>query len=86
MKNYSLSVWCCPTDRLSESWKIGVLRGSKVSKASTCCPTESKQIAQINFAPERRTQQREESGKGVIPAVTLHEIRRQWKKGLVCCT
>jgi hypothetical protein len=46
MKNYSLSVWCCPTDRLSESWKIGVLRGSKVSKAST----ESKQIAQVNFA------------------------------------
>ena len=61
--------------------EIGVLRGSKVSKASTCCPTESKQIAQINFAPERRTQQREESGKGVIPAVTLHEIRRLWKKG-----
>ncbi len=35
---------------------------------STCCPTESKQIPQINFSPERRSQQREEPGKRVAPA------------------
>src|SRR5712672_2010047 len=35
---------------------------------STCCPTESEQIPQVNFSPERGAQQREEPGKGVIPA------------------
>src|SRR6516225_4359603 len=35
---------------------------------STCCPTESKQIPQVNFSPERRSQQSEEPGKRVTPA------------------
>jgi len=35
---------------------------------SACCPTESKQIPEVNFCPERGSQQREQPGKGVIPA------------------
>ena len=54
--------------RLSESWKIGVLRSSEISEMATCCPTESKQIPQINFSPECRSQQGEEPGERVIPA------------------
>jgi Bacterial sugar transferase len=33
-----------------------------------CCPTKSKQIPQVNFSTERGAQQREEPGKGAIPA------------------
>ena len=35
---------------------------------STCCPTKSKQIPEVNFSPERRSQQSEEPGKRVTPA------------------
>jgi hypothetical protein len=35
---------------------------------ATCCPRESQQIPQVNFSPERRSQQREEPGERVIPA------------------
>ena len=54
---------------------------------STCYPTESKQIPQINFAPERRTQQRKESGKGVIPATdhgqkTHQDVKQQRRPDL----
>src|ERR1700739_4336447 len=52
---------------LSESWKIGVLWGGQVSKVSTCCPTEAKQFPQIDFSPERRSQQREQPGERVAP-------------------
>ena len=34
---------------------------------STCCPTEAKQIPEVNFSPERRSQQREEPGERVAP-------------------
>jgi hypothetical protein len=40
---------------------------------STCCPTESQQIPQVNFSPERGSQQREEPGKGVIPTTDYGE-------------
>jgi hypothetical protein len=54
---------------------------------STCYPTESKQIPQINFAPDRRTQQREESGEGVIPATdhgqkTHQDVKQQRRPDL----
>jgi exopolysaccharide biosynthesis polyprenyl glycosylphosphotransferase len=35
---------------------------------SNCCPTESKQITEVDFSTERGPQQREEPGKGAIPA------------------
>jgi hypothetical protein len=35
---------------------------------STCCPTESKHIPQVNFSPERRSQKREEPGERLAPA------------------
>ena len=35
---------------------------------ATCCPTESKQIPEVKFSPERRSQQGEESSERVIPA------------------
>ena len=35
---------------------------------ATCCPRESQQIPQVNFSPERRSQQGEEPGERVIPA------------------
>src|SRR5258705_5556024 len=44
---------------------------------STCCPTESKQIPKVNFSPECCAQQREEPGKGVIPATDHAEKAHQ---------
>src|SRR5260370_22605982 len=35
---------------------------------STCCPTETKQIPEFDFSPERCSQQREEPGERVAPA------------------
>jgi hypothetical protein len=41
------------SDWLSKSREIGALRSSEIPKMANCCPTESKQIPQINFSPER---------------------------------
>src|SRR5271157_5286953 len=54
---------------------------------STCCPTESKQIPEVNFYPERGSQQREQPGKGVIPATdhvekTHQDIEQQCRPDL----
>ena len=54
---------------------------------STCCPTESKQIPEVNFSPERGSQQREQPGKGVIPATdhaekTHQDIKQQCRPDL----
>src|SRR5271165_4401664 len=54
---------------------------------STCCPTESKQIPEVNFYPERGSQQREQPGKGVIPATdhaekTHKDIEQQCRPDL----
>src|ERR1700730_16121008 len=67
----------CPTGRLSESWEIGILRSSQVSEMSTCCPTESKQIPEVNFSPERGSQQREEPGERMAPAASDPEKPHQ---------
>ena len=66
----SLSLGLMLSHRLGESWKIGVLWGGQVSKMSTCCPTESKQFPQINFSPQRRSQQREQPVERVAPATS----------------
>src|SRR5271156_3338355 len=66
--NFLVVTACCPTEELSKSWEIGILGSGEVSEMSTCCPTESKQIPQVNFAPECGSQQREEPGKRVAPA------------------
>lgn len=44
----------------SESWEIGILRGREIPEISTCCPTEWKQIPEVNFSPERRSQHGEQ--------------------------
>jgi hypothetical protein len=67
----------CPTGWLSESWEIGILRSSQVSEMSTCCPTESKQIPEVNFSPERGSQQREEPGERMAPAANDAEKPHQ---------
>ena len=41
---------------------------------STCYPTESKQIPQVNFTPERGSQQGEEPGKRMAPAA--HDAKK----------
>src|ERR1700730_17043672 len=70
----------CPTGWLSESWEIGIMRSSQVSEMSTCCPTESKQIPEVNFSPERGSQQREEPGARMAPAASDAEKQHQEKK------
>ena len=47
---------------------------------SACCPTESQQIPQVNFSPERRSQQREEPGERVAPAAHHAQKAHQDKK------
>jgi hypothetical protein len=44
---------------------------------STCCPTESKQIPEVNFSPERGSQQREEPGERMAPAANDAEKPHQ---------
>src|SRR5689334_8182151 len=87
MKIVSRVVCCCPTAASSKPGKIGVLRGGQVAEVSACCPTESEQIPQIHFAPQRRPQEREESGKGVIPAAhhtqeTHQDVEQQGRPDL----
>ena len=67
-------VLCCPTRWLSESREIGILRSSQISEISACCPTESEQIPEVNFSPERGSQEREEPGKRVAPAA--NEVKK----------
>ncbi len=50
-----------------KSWEIRILWSGQTSEMSSCCPTESKQIPQVNFSPERRSQQREETSERVAP-------------------
>src|SRR5215472_5680903 len=72
---------------VSESREIGVLRSREISEMSTCCPTEFQQIPEVNVSPERSSQQREEPGKGVIPATdhaekTHQDIEQQCRPNL----
>jgi hypothetical protein len=44
---------------------------------STSCPTGSKQIPQVNFSPQRGSQQREEPGKRM--AAAAHHAKKAHK-------
>src|ERR1700745_4161859 len=56
MKIFSVWWQCCPIGLSTKSWKIGALRSREISEMSTCCPTGSKQVPQVNFSPQRGSQ------------------------------